>query len=184
MADEFGVADRVGFTGFVEDAASALRALDVVVHASTAPEPFGLVIAEASACGRAVVASRAGGVLEIIEEGRDALAHTPGDASELAARITELATDANLRASLGRRACPTLETQFALCFEGRLSEELRAAGATVHALGGARVRSPLSVRRARRALSRLLREDDFDVAACHSSWSQALFGAVVRASGL
>src|SRR5881227_1748480 len=76
-----------------------------------------------------------------------------------------------------RAACPSLETQFALCFEGRLSEELRAAGATVHALGGARVRSPLSVRRARRSLSRLLRENDFDVAACHSSWSQALFGA-------
>ena len=112
MADEFGVADRVGFTGFVEDAASAMRALDVVVHASTAPEPFGLVIAEAMACGRAVVASRAGGAREIITEGRDALAHTPGDAAELAARINELATDARLRASLGRRARATAERRF------------------------------------------------------------------------
>jgi len=112
MAEEFGVADRVGFTGFVADAPSVMRALDVVVHASTAPEPFGLVIAEALACGRAVVASRAGGVLEIIEEGRDALAHAPGDAAELAARITELATDANLRASLGRHARETAVRRF------------------------------------------------------------------------
>ena len=48
-----GLEGRVGFTGFVEDAAQAMRALDVVVHASTEPEPFGLVIAEAMACARA-----------------------------------------------------------------------------------------------------------------------------------
>ena len=61
-----------------------MRALDVVVHASTEPEPFGLVIAEAMACARAVVVSRAGGAAEIIEPGVDALAHAPGDAAELA----------------------------------------------------------------------------------------------------
>src|SRR5438270_13015380 len=75
-----------------------------------------------------------------------------------------------------RAACPALETRFALCFEGRLSEELRASGACVYALGGVRIRSLLSVRRARRALARLLSEGDFDIVACHSSWSQALFG--------
>ena len=52
-----GIADRVGFTGFIEDPAPAIRALDVVVHASTEPEPFGLAIAEGLACGRAVVVS-------------------------------------------------------------------------------------------------------------------------------
>ncbi|HST52677.1 MAG TPA: glycosyltransferase family 4 protein [Pyrinomonadaceae bacterium] len=83
-----------------------------------------------------------------------------------------------------RAACPSMETQFALCFEGRLSRELRDDGATVHALGVARVRSPLSVRRSRRALARLLRERAFDIAVCHSSWTQALFGPVVRAHGL
>ena len=83
-----------------------------------------------------------------------------------------------------RAACPALETRFALCFEGRLSEELRAAGACVYALGGVRVRSPLSVRRARHTLAHLLREREFDVAVCHSSWSQALFGSVARAAGV
>ena len=52
-ARSLGVADRVGFTGFVHTPEATFRALHIVVHASTEPEPFGLVIAEAMACGRA-----------------------------------------------------------------------------------------------------------------------------------
>jgi glycosyltransferase involved in cell wall biosynthesis len=81
-----------------------------------------------------------------------------------------------------RAACPAMETSFALCFEGRLGEELRAAGAEVHTLGAARASRPLSVRRARAALARLLEANGFDIAVCHSAWSQALFGAVARES--
>ena len=55
-----------------------MRALDVVVHASTQPEPFGLVIAEAMACGRAVVVSSGGGAAEIVTPGEDALVHEVG----------------------------------------------------------------------------------------------------------
>jgi glycosyltransferase involved in cell wall biosynthesis len=50
--------------------ADAMRALDVVVHASTDPEPFGLVVAEAMACGRAVTTSGTGGASELIERTR------------------------------------------------------------------------------------------------------------------
>src|SRR5437762_225950 len=49
-----GLTGRVGLTGFIDHAPDAMRALDVVVHASTQPEPFGLVIAEGMASGRAV----------------------------------------------------------------------------------------------------------------------------------
>ena len=52
LAGEQGLAGRVGFVGYVPDTAAAMRALDVAVHASTEPEPFGLVIAEAMACRR------------------------------------------------------------------------------------------------------------------------------------
>lgn len=99
-AAELGIADRVGFTGFVDDPAAAMRALDVVVHASTQPEPFGLVIAEAMACGRAVVASAAGGAGEIVTPGHDALAVYPGDADGLSRAIRCLATNGALRARL------------------------------------------------------------------------------------
>ena len=66
-AQSLGLGSRVGFTGFISDSSSAMRSLDIVVHASTDPEPFGLVIAEAMACGKAVVASRAGGAIELTE---------------------------------------------------------------------------------------------------------------------
>jgi glycosyltransferase involved in cell wall biosynthesis len=81
-----------------------LRALDVVVHASTSPEPFGLVIAEAMACERPVIVSVAGGAAEIVTLGVDALGHHPGDAEGLAARMTELAIDPALRRRLGSAA--------------------------------------------------------------------------------
>jgi glycosyltransferase involved in cell wall biosynthesis len=102
-ARRLGLGDRVGFTGFLPPA-PAMRALDVVVHASTRPEPFGLVIAEAMACGRAVIASAAGGAAEIVRDGHDALTHAPGDARALAACITRLVGDAGLRRTLGSQA--------------------------------------------------------------------------------
>lgn len=98
-AAALNLGDGVGFTGRIADVPAALRSLDVVVHASVEPEPFGLVIAEAMSCGRAVIVSRAGGAAEIAQEG--ALFHQPGSASELADRMTQLAGDAELRATLG-----------------------------------------------------------------------------------
>ena len=104
MTREAGQEGRVAFTGFVERTAPALRALDVVVHASTLPEPFGLAIAEAMACGRAVVVSAAGGAAEIVEAGRDALTHPAGDAAALASALSRLAGDSTLRRQLGAAA--------------------------------------------------------------------------------
>jgi len=79
---------------------------------------------------------------------------------------------------------PELESHFALCFEGRLTDELQLAGAAVHPLAAARISQPLTVMRARRMLKELLRHEHFDLAVCHSSWSQALFAPVVRAAHL
>ncbi len=111
-AAALGLEGRVGFTGFVDDAAQAMRALDVVVHASTEPEPFGLVIAEAMACARAVVVSRAGGAAEITTPGQDALAHAPGNARELAECLVSLALNAALRRRLGDAGRATAERVF------------------------------------------------------------------------
>ncbi len=104
LAEQYGVADRVGFVGFVAAADQVMRALDIVVHASTTPEPFGLVIAEAMACGRALVTSAAGGAAELVRDDEDALTHAPGDASQLAAAIQALVREPALRARLGRNA--------------------------------------------------------------------------------
>jgi glycosyltransferase involved in cell wall biosynthesis len=93
----------IGFTGFVEGEA-AMRALDIVVHASTEPEPFGLVIAEAMACGRAVITSGGGGAAELVTPGFDAVTHVPGDVQTLAAAISMLVGDTALRQQYGDRA--------------------------------------------------------------------------------
>jgi glycosyltransferase involved in cell wall biosynthesis len=112
-ADALALGDRVGFTGFAVDSATVMRALDIVVHASTDPEPFGLVIAEAMACGRAVVVSDAGGAAELVSVGVNALACSPGDARALAGRIEMLVVDPALRQRMGEAGRLTAERAFA-----------------------------------------------------------------------
>ena len=122
LAANLGLEGRVGFTGFVDEPAAAMRALDVVVHASTQPEPFGLVIAEAMACGRAVVVS-GGGAAELVRPGEDALVHEAGRASALAERIGELARDS----ALGARAEQSARQRFARAARGSTSADLPPA---------------------------------------------------------
>jgi glycosyltransferase involved in cell wall biosynthesis len=100
MASRIGLNGNIGFTGHVADVPAALRSLDIVVHASVEPEPFGLVIAEAMACGRPVVVSHAGGAAEIARGG--AVFHTPGNATELAERIAQLVSEPALRGALAK----------------------------------------------------------------------------------
>jgi glycosyltransferase involved in cell wall biosynthesis len=96
-----GLSGRVGLSGFVDRPAAAMRALVVVVHASTQPEPFGLVIAEGLATGRAVIVSCGGGAGELVHNDVDALTHEPGDVEGLAHCIERLIVDPALRARLG-----------------------------------------------------------------------------------
>lgn len=123
LAERLGISERVGFTGFVDRPAAAMRALDIVVHASTAPEPFGLVIAEGMACGRPVVVSKAGGAAEIIHtNGHEnsspesktgiALSYHPGNVEELAECIVKLVSDPALRARLGAAGRDSIQQRF------------------------------------------------------------------------
>lgn len=112
-AERLGISDRVGFTGFVDDVPSAIRALDIVVHASTEPEPFGLAIIEAMACGKPVIASAAGGAAEIAQLSGGVLTHQPGDSAGLARCIERLVCDPSERASLGAAGRASAERSFA-----------------------------------------------------------------------
>ena len=111
-AERLELTGKVGFTGFVEDTPAAMRSLDIVVHASTQPEPFGMVIIEGMACGRAVIACRAGGAAELFTDGENALAHAPGDAAALARQIERLIGDEGLRKQLGKRGRATAELHY------------------------------------------------------------------------
>ena len=103
-AQVLGLNGRIVFAGFREDIWTALGEIDILVHASVTPEPFGQVIVEGMSAGLPVVATDAGGPAEIIEDGVDGLLYPPGDADELASRLRDLADDPGLRARLGDAA--------------------------------------------------------------------------------
>jgi glycosyltransferase involved in cell wall biosynthesis len=79
---------------------------------------------------------------------------------------------------------PGMSPSFALCFEGRFSEELAAQSQVPHWLGHVRLRRPDTIWRARRSLAEVLRLCQFDVAVCHQAWPYAIFGHTVRRAGL
>jgi glycosyltransferase involved in cell wall biosynthesis len=102
LARELGVAARVRMLGFRRDVPTLLRAADVVVHSSTLPEPFGRVIVEGMLAGRPVVATRGGGVEELVADGETALLVPPDDPRALAAALTRLLDDSPLARRLAQ----------------------------------------------------------------------------------
>ena len=98
---ELGMADRVWFSGFMPDPRQVYALVNVVVHSSILPEPFGLVITEAMALGIPVVAANAGGPVEIITDGVDGFLTDPRDSAAVAARVTALLADPALYQRIG-----------------------------------------------------------------------------------
>ena len=94
--------DNFVFTGRVSDVASFYRKCTVVVHASTWPEPFGMVLIEAMAEARPVVASIHGAASEIVQDGVDGWLVDPLNIRAMAARITALLSDIELASRMGR----------------------------------------------------------------------------------
>lgn len=112
LAAELGISEHVCFVEFQPDPAGLYRSLDIVVHASTRPEPFGMTIVEAMACGRAVVVSRAGGAEELFTHDHDALAVSPNNATSLASAMRRLIESESLRRRLGTAARATAVSRF------------------------------------------------------------------------
>ncbi len=96
-ARELGIADRVTFTGFLNPVERALGCLDVLVHASIEPEPFGRVVVEGQASGVPVVASRSGGVPEIVPDGSVGTLVRPGDPADMARAVGRYLDSDDLR---------------------------------------------------------------------------------------
>ncbi|MGA7782335.1 MAG: glycosyltransferase family 4 protein [Paraburkholderia sp.] len=103
---------RVHFLGFQHDIAACMCAVDAVVHTSITPEPFGRVIVEGMLAQRPVVAAKAGGVLEIIEDQENGLLCTPGDAHALADTLAELRSNDEMRRRLVSNGYRTALSRF------------------------------------------------------------------------
>ena len=112
-ADGGSLLGRVTFTGRVENVPAYLQTSDLFVF-PTLDEALGMSAVEAQACGLPAIASRTGGVPDIVEDGVTGLLVRPGDSDALADALRILATDAALRRRFGAAARTSTAERFAL----------------------------------------------------------------------
>ncbi len=82
-----------------------------------------------------------------------------------------------------RDLMPDMEPHYAICYRGRLTEELTSCGVALTVLGDVRVRRPWTVLSARRRLQAVIRETGPDIVLCHAPWALAIFGKSARDAG-
>ena len=115
-AEQLGVSEHITWVEFTDDTAAELDRVSVFVHASPVPEPFGQVIVEAMIRGVPVVATRGGGVTEIVEDADDTPARgllvPPGDHGALAVAVLAVLDDAARAAERARAAHRWATTRF------------------------------------------------------------------------
>ncbi|OBG18569.1 glycosyl transferase family 1 [Mycolicibacterium celeriflavum] len=112
LVSEVGVTDSVIFAGIRSDMPRVYRAADVVLLPSTYGENLPTVLIEASASGKAIAASRIGGIPDIIVDGSTGLLFEPNDPAALAVTVTRLLDDPQLRRSLGKPAIERARVEF------------------------------------------------------------------------
>ncbi len=103
---------RIAFAGVVRDVSALLHGADLLVHCSTSPEPFGLVVIEAMAAAVPVVAANLGGPAEVIRDGANGRLYPAGDDGALATILEELLADGVERRRLGMAGRRMVEERF------------------------------------------------------------------------
>lgn len=111
MSKRLDVEDYIHWLGNVPDPKGVLQASDMFLLVSTG-EAFGLVLAEAMACGVPIVGTRSGSLPEVVEEGETGLLVAPRNAEELATAIQALSTDATLRHKMSAQALERVKDHF------------------------------------------------------------------------
>ncbi|GAB4466665.1 MAG: glycosyltransferase family 4 protein [Armatimonadaceae bacterium] len=116
--------EHVKFFGFRSNVSELLQKVDIMVHASITPEPFGQVVIEAMAEGVPVIGSDGGGVREIITPGKDGLLAPMGDAEALANELVALLKDPVRANRLARAGHRTVRERFTAAHNARQIEEV------------------------------------------------------------
>jgi glycosyltransferase involved in cell wall biosynthesis len=112
LQKHLNLTEQVTFFDYRSDVPAMMSALDVLVLASTSPEPFGRVLIEGMAASKPVVATDAGAVPEIIEDGEQGLIVAPGDPGALAGAVIRLLSDRDLSDSMGRKGRLRVQERF------------------------------------------------------------------------
>jgi glycosyltransferase involved in cell wall biosynthesis len=113
MCRDLGIADRVWFTGDRMDVENLYHIFDILVSTSET-EGFGRVLAEAMAARRPVIATRAGGTEEVVEDGKTGMLLPQGDPGMVAAAITQLLRNPAVRAEMGEAGRGRVLERFSL----------------------------------------------------------------------
>jgi glycosyltransferase involved in cell wall biosynthesis len=113
-AINLGIRSSVCFLGVREDIPELLYSMDVVVMPSMF-EGLPMVLLEAMASGKAVVASRVGGIPNVIQERVNGIMLPPGDVCGLTTALCGLLKNRQLRVALGQKARETVESRFSAC---------------------------------------------------------------------
>ena len=103
---------RIHYIGYIEQVENVYHTADIVVVPSRWQEPLGLINLEAGACRKPVVATRVGGIPEVVEDGVNGFLVEPGDVTGLAARVAQLIADPALRVRLGEAGRAKVEQNF------------------------------------------------------------------------
>ncbi|PVX82240.1 glycosyltransferase involved in cell wall biosynthesis [Paraburkholderia unamae] len=114
QAARLGVQDRLIFAGFRDDMPAWMKAVDVILHTSTEPEPFGRVIIEGMAAGRPVIAAAAGGVTEILRHRTNGWLVPPRDVTALADAIEVLRAAPEMANRLAAQALDDVAQRFSV----------------------------------------------------------------------
>lgn len=113
LAEAAGVADQIRFAGFRDDLHEWLGSFDFSVHPAL-QEGLGVAALQAGAAGVPVVGGKAGGIPEVIEDGRTGILCPPGDAGAVADAIARLLHDPDAAQAMGERARERIESHFSV----------------------------------------------------------------------
>ncbi|MBI4435922.1 MAG: glycosyltransferase [Candidatus Omnitrophica bacterium] len=114
LVKRLGLHQTVQWAGTSYDIPKILSEMDLLVLASKTPEAFGRVMIEAGACGVPVVATRVGGVVDVVTDGKEGLLVPPEDPLALAEAILRILKDPSLASAFAKRLREKVEKEYSL----------------------------------------------------------------------
>ncbi|MCL5074913.1 MAG: glycosyltransferase family 4 protein [Chloroflexi bacterium] len=103
LSAELGLFSHTIFTGFRQDAISLIDSMDILIHPPIQPDPLPRALLEGMALSKPIVASRVGGIPEMITDGETGLLVPPKDGTALAEAMVRLLNDPQRAQEMGRR---------------------------------------------------------------------------------
>lgn len=114
LVKELNLTDCVIFTGFRDDIYDILSIMDVLILASNYPDPLPRILIEASAMRKPIVATKVGGIPEIVEDGISGILIEPSDYKSLAEAVISLLENRPLATEMGLNARKIAESKFSI----------------------------------------------------------------------